>query len=282
MRSLYLLCCGLLLGCGNSGSFDAARAPTAEPVSANDSQPSTDSITTISTEAVSTPQENAKRKIIYNANVSLVVEDLSVVEAALPELIEQYSGFLANSSVNHRSGTQRTGRWQARVPVAGYQAFLAALSKLGVPENVEQTAVDVSEEFVDLNARIANARRLESRVVQLLDDKSGKIKDVIEVERELARVRGEIEQMEGRLRFLTDRTALSTVTITVREEHDYVPPEAPTFVSRITTAMDDSWQGLLSFGKNAIVAVVFALPWATAGAVILSPAMWTYRRRRKR
>ena len=168
------------------------------------------------------------------------------------------------------------------MPVAGYQAFLAALSKLGVPENVEQTAVDVSEEFVDLNARIANSRRLETRIVQLLDDKSGKIKDVIEVERELARVRGQVEQMEGRLRFLTDRTALSTVTITVREEHDYVPPEAPTFVSRITTALDDSWQGLLSFGKNAIVAVVFALPWVTAGAVILSPAMWTYRRRRKR
>ena len=91
--------------------------------------------------------------------------------------------------------------------------FLQAVSRLGVPESRHQTAQDVTEEFVDLEARISNKKRLEKRIVELLSSSSGKIKDVIEVERELARVRGEIEQSEGRLRYLTDRTEFTTEVV---------------------------------------------------------------------
>ena len=73
----------------------------------------------------------------------------------------------------------------ARIPVDRFEAFLEGVARLGVPESRQQTAQDVTEEFVDLNARIANKKRLEERILKLLQDSEGKIKDIIEVEGEL-------------------------------------------------------------------------------------------------
>jgi hypothetical protein len=110
--------------------------------------------------------------------------------------------------------------------------------------------------------------------VGLLKEANGKIKDVIEVEHELARVRGEIEQMEGRLRYLANRTELTTITITARQEENYVPPAAPTFANRITQAWHSSLSQLRSFGEELLVATVAAAPWIVAFGVVLVPAAW--------
>jgi hypothetical protein len=90
----------------------------------------------------------------------------------------------------------------------------------------------------------------------------------------LARVRGEIEQMEGRLRFLTNRTELTTVTIVAREVQDYVPPEAPTFVNRIRQSWVDSLHALRLFGEQLVVAVVYAAPWIVVLGAVLVPTFW--------
>src|SRR5205823_10851551 len=73
---------------------------------------------------------------------------------------------------------------------------------IGKLESVNVSAEDVGEEYVDVAARMANARRLESRLIDLLAARTGKLKDVLDVEQELARVREEIERYEGRLRYL--------------------------------------------------------------------------------
>jgi cell division septum initiation protein DivIVA len=140
------------------------------------------------------------QKIIYEAEISLVVEDVSKTERQIDELLRRFGGHVAEAAIDRTQGEQLSGRWRVRVPVAEFDPFLEAVSKLGVAESRRQTAQDVTEEFIDLEARIANKKRLEERIVELLKESSGAIKDVIEVERELARVRGEIEQMEGRLR----------------------------------------------------------------------------------
>jgi hypothetical protein len=219
------------------------------------------------------------RKIIYDAQLSLVVNDLSPLDNEIPNLVKQFGGFVADSSDNGNTGYQRTATWRVRIPMGGFDSFLSAAAKLGVTESRRITSQDVSEEFVDLEARITNEKRLEERIVKLLEDPDGKLKEVIEVERELARVRGSIEQMEGRLRYLTDRTDLTTVTITAREERDYVPPEAPTFANRIRSAWSDSLLGLRSFGENAAVAAVSVSPWLILAGVVLVPSAWLVRRR---
>ena len=137
-----------------------------------------------------------------------------------------------------------------------YHEFLSAAGDIGVPASRIENASDVTEEFVDVEARIKNKRKLEARILELLDRREDKIQHVIEVERELARVREEIERMEGRMRYLKDKTSLTTITITVREQRDYVPEQAPTFTNRIGNA----WNASLSHCQRVFEdCVVFAV-----------------------
>lgn len=222
------------------------------------------------------------RKIIYQAAITIVVDDVAQTEKTITELVKQYGGYVADSSVDRQQGEQLWGRWQVRIPVDKFGPFLDAVSKLGIAETRNQTAQDVTEEYVDLEARIANKKKLEARIVELLGTTSDKITDVLEVERELARVRGEIEQMEGRRRYLTNRTELTTVSIIAREEHDYVPPAAPTFRARIQNAWGGTLVALRDFGQDVAVAAVYVFPWAVIFGILLLPPLWIVGRRRAR
>ena len=104
-----------------------------------------------------------------------------------------------------------------RIPVPQFQRFVEETSRLGVSERREIQSDDVTEEYVDLEARLANKQQLEARLLELVAKRTDEIKDVIAVEAELSRVREEIERMQGRLRYLTDRVALTTVEITAYE-----------------------------------------------------------------
>ncbi|MAT69355.1 MAG: hypothetical protein CMJ58_07485 [Planctomycetaceae bacterium] len=224
----------------------------------------------------------SERRIIYEANVTVVVEELDALATTISARLKEVGGFIADSSVAGAQGEQRSGTWRLRVPVAEFDAFLAAIETAGVVENVRQTAQDVSEEYVDLQARIANQQQLEERIIKLLDSTDDKIADIIQVEQQLARVRGEIERMQGRLRYLSNRVELTTITITAREEHDYVPPVAPTFANQITAAWGNSLAALAEFGQRLTLAVVAATPWLAIIAAVTLPAAWLLRRRRQR
>ncbi len=221
-------------------------------------------------------EPDAPHRVIYVADISLVTRDFSAVERELPRLASQFAGYLSDVSIERQHGTQRTGRWTVRVPVGKFEEFLEAVSALGTAESRQQTAQDVSEEYVDLEARIANAKQLEQRIVQLLESRGGVLKDIIEVERELGRVREEIERMQGRIRYLNDRTALTTVRIAVREQHDYVPPHAPTFPQRLADSWEGSVRQLRTLGETTLVAAVAVVPWSWLAAAPLA-LIW-YRR----
>jgi len=222
---------------------------------------------------------NVQRRIIYEANVSLVVKDMAQTESQIASLLKKADGYVAEANVDRRQGEQLTGVWRVRVPVGQFDSFLDAVSKLGVAENRKQTAQDITEEFVDLEAQIKNKKQLEDRIVALIKDASGKIKDVIEIEHELARVRGEIEQMEGRLRYLTNRTDFTTVSISARVEENYVPPAAPSFASRIAQAWGMSVDALKNFGEQLTIAVVYAFPWLVVLGVVAVPVLLFARKR---
>ncbi len=180
------------------------------------------------------------RKIIYTASVEIVVELFDGVEKKIDALVKSHQGFISSANLGRMRGERRSGSWTVRIPVDEYDAFLGAVGDIGVPASLNQSASDVTEEFVDLEARITNKKKLEARIIELLEQRDDEIKNVLEVERELARVREEIERMEGRLRYLKDQTSLTTVTITVREERDYVPPQEPTFSNRVSKAWTSS------------------------------------------
>lgn len=220
------------------------------------------------------------RQIIYTATVHLVVKDIEETRRALTQAVNQFGGYVSDSDLGVRTGSGRTGRWVVRIPVPNYARFLDSLEGIGVPESVQQKASDVTQEFIDLTARIANQRRLEDRLAKLLEDRAGELKDAIEVERELARVRSEIEVMEGRLRYLKNQTSLSTVSIFAREEVNYIPPQAPTFSGRISAIWFDSLRALRRFGEVVVLAAVAITPWSIVLAIVLGPILWLARRQK--
>jgi NACalpha-BTF3-like transcription factor len=211
------------------------------------------------------------RKIIYEADVTVVVKDVGAAEKELLAQLKELGGYIAEAMVNRVQGEQLSGQWRVRIPVDKFEEFLDSISHLGITENRRQTAQDVTEEYVDLEAQIANKQKLEERIIGLLEKSTGKISDVIAVEHELGRIRNEIERMEGRLKFLSNRTDMTTVSISFREEQEYVPEQAPALSSRIGETWDASLTTLGDFGERLLLATVAASPWIAITSVILVP-----------
>jgi hypothetical protein len=203
------------------------------------------------------------RKIIYTADLALVVEDFARAEPEVGRLVQKYQGYIAEMTLLGSPGAKRSARWKVRVPVESFESFLADIARLGELERNTRSSDDVSAEYYDLDARIKNKRVEEARLQKILEENTGKIEDVLKVETELSRVRGEIEQMEGRLRMLQNLTALTTVTVEIREREKYQPPPpvAASFPTQVQRTFQGSLQGLVEFGQAIVLGVVAIAPW---------------------
>ncbi len=204
-----------------------------------------------------------ERKIVYNSSVRIVLKKTSFeeFEKEIGSLVEQHKAYRSNVIFNRNRGENRSGTWEIRVPTDKYTAFLEAVKKLGIPEEVQEKTRDVTAQYVDLEARIANQKKLEERIVGVLDEVKGKIGEVLEVEQQLARVRENIERLEGQMRVLKDQVTMATLTIHVREDKDYVPPQEPSFGDSIGEMWSDSIAALKTFGKGLVLLLVALLPW---------------------
>jgi hypothetical protein len=202
------------------------------------------------------------RKIIYTANIDLVVEDLDRVEPEVPRLVASFGGYISKQDLSGAVGAYRRASWTARVPVDKFDAFVAAVTALGETQRKTLDTQDVTEKYFDTEARLNNKRVEESRLIKLLEERTGKLEEVLSVEKELTRVRGEIEQLEGSLRLLTNLTSLSTITINATQRlADYKPPESPLFSTLIGRTFWDSVNALVRLGKALILVVVAIVPW---------------------
>ena len=177
--------------------------------------------------------------------------------------MQKAHGYIAEQDLLGSPGTRRAARWKIRVPVEAFEAFLAEVAGLGELERNSRTSQDITEQFADLDARLKNKKVEEARLQKILEENTGKIDDVLKVETELSRVRGEIEQMEGRLRLLDNLSALTTVAITVNEREKFrpAPPLAASFPARVTRAFDGSVRRLIEAAQRLAIFCVALLPW---------------------
>ena len=221
---------------------------------------------------------DSQRKIIYRAQLDLVVNDFDKTELAAPRLVAEHGGYLADVHLARNAGDNRYGKWTIRVPVDRFEAFLDAASKLGVPTRRQQSGQDVTEEYIDLEARLVTKQKFEERLIKLVEDRADSVKDLIVVEQQLARVRTEIEQMQGRQRYLQNQTSMTTVTLTAQEQHDYTPPETPGLGSQIAMTWNGSLGSMQNLGANLVLVGVSAAPWLLMVGAVVGPA-WMMRRR---
>lgn len=196
--------------------------------------------------------------IIRRGDVSIRVDSLDRAIAAVRRLAGALGGYIGDVSMNAGDYEVRRATLVMRVPTARFDEAMAGMSPLGKVEHSTVSAEDVGEEFVDVQARIANGRRLESRLIELLANRTGKLADVLTVERELARVRGEIERYEGRSRFLSARVATSTIAVSVSERAPVVGTNPERGV--VAEAFVNAWRNFMGLLARVIESLGVLVP----------------------
>ena len=211
--------------------------------------------------------------VIRTGDARIEVDSLEIALARLHALAAQVGGYIGNTSMQAGTREVRQATVEMKLPSERFDAARAGLSAIGKVEYVNVQAQDVSEEYVDVTARVENARRLEQRLVALLATRTGRLEEVLSVERELNRIRETIERYEGRLRYLRTRVAVSTLMITVHEEE----PLGGELGSgnRIIEAFRDAWRNFVGFLALFIESLGVLIPLGIIAGVIA----WLWRRR---
>ncbi len=269
-----LLQAALLMACDRSqtrsestpdrpGTVDQAKS--ASPVALgnvgerprSDTQPSAQA-EEVETWARPTGWDTGSRLIVRTGQASIEVDSLETSMAALRQIVQRVGGFVADASIQSGRNQIRSATLQLKVPAARFDDLTEGLRPLGRLQFVNVGAEDVSEEFVDLTARVANARRMEERLVEILRTRTGKLQDVLSVEREIARVREEIERMEGRVRFLKASAQLSTLSVNLYEPAPLVATHPGRNV--IGEAFKTAWRNFVGVLAGVIASLGFVVP----------------------
>jgi len=210
------------------------------------------------------PAALQQRKVIFNATIALRVDDLDEAFNQLSHFVEQTGGYISSSQSQGNAGSARSSEWTMRIPGSQFSGFTKSVAGLGEVVTNSMTSQEVTAEFHDLAARIRNKQHEEQRLQQYLDKSTAKLEDILKVEHEITRVRGEVESMQGRLRVLGDLTSLSTVTVRMSEVVDFVPPvlaSEPTFGDQIASTWQATIDSMADFGQAIVLLAINIVPW---------------------
>jgi hypothetical protein len=194
------------------------------------------------------------RKIIKTARISIEVDDFDPAATAVEQLALAAGGFVSNSNSYITAEGQKRGTVTIRVPAEGFESVLEEVKKLGEVKSTSSSGQDVTEEYIDLDIRLKNYQRQEERLLVILDNATT-VEDLLKVEEQLGRVRGEIERIEGRLRYLDNYIDLSTITVDISE------PQPITHTWGIRDALSSSVEGFIYSTNALIIFIGNILPW---------------------
>jgi hypothetical protein len=207
--------------------------------------------------------QQAGSMLIRSGQATVEVDSVDVGIARVRQLAQRTGAIIANTVVQTGREQRRSASLQLRVPSDSFDSVVNGLTPIGKVESVHINVDDVGEEFVDLTARLANARRLEARLIELLARRTGRLTDVLTVERELARIREQIERYEGRLRYLQSRVAVSSLTVTVHEPAPVVATHPGENV--IAEAFVEAWRRFVRIVAGFIASLGVLIPLAGVG-----------------
>ena len=161
--------------------------------------------------------ESVGPMIVQTASLSIVARNYDEASEAIGKLARARGGYVEKLDAKAQTGSARELSIALRVPAKQLDGFLEDLRQLGHVEQESQSNEEVSAEYVDLQARLRSAQATERRLIELLATRTGRLVDVLDVERELARVRGEIESMQGQSNLLLHRVSYATVQVELSE-----------------------------------------------------------------
>jgi hypothetical protein len=219
----------------------------------------------------------ADRKIVRNADLTMEVASTTDTQHRIVSIAEARGGFVVTSEAKQRDSVEPSKRTLdiklvIRVPENQFGAALDQIRGLGSNLKEEKvTGQDVTEEYIDLEARIKTQKALEAQFLQLMKQ-AGKIADALEVQRQIADVRTDIEKLEGRKRFLENRSSLSTITVNLQTPTPIVVSTTG-FRHSVREAVSDSVElasGLVIFMVRFAIMMlpIFVLVLLPAGLIV--------------
>ena len=221
--------------------------------------------------------------IVRTAQLSLITKEFDQARAQLEVIVKRHRGYVGELKVNDTTGSRRTLTATLRIPADQLDATLTEVKTLGRVEAESQSGQDVTSQYVDLQARLSNARNTEQRLTDLLRNRTGKLSDVLEVEQELDRVRGEIEQMEAERKNMSNQVSYATLNATIAEDYkaqlQVVPPSTST---RLRNA---AVEGYRSMADGVVSLALFLLSTGPSlllwGVVLFFPARLIWKKVRR-
>lgn len=221
--------------------------------------------------------------IIRTAELSLTTREFDKIHGDIDGILAAYQGYIAHLAVTSPPDQGRSLDATLKVPAAQLDRVLSALKKLGRIDAESQTGQEVTQQVVDLTARLSNARNSEQRLTQILRERTGKLADVLAVEEQIDNVRGQIEQMQAEQESLSHQIAFANIDLKVAEE--YSQPLAVDHSSTLTRLRNAAIEGYRSVIDGAIDVVLFLLAYGPAvlivAAIVFFPARALWKRRKR-
>jgi len=197
------------------------------------------------------------RKIIYTASMTVEVKSTPETIEQVKVMMDGFGGYVADTQIEELDNERKNAWLTLKVPAKNFDNAILELGKLGRVKAQESHGQDVTEAYFDLEIRLANAKRLEARMLDLLEKETKKLKDMLEVERELARVREKIEIFEGRKRFMDNRISLSTINLRLIEPYKITS----SIMDPVKAAFEQAGGLFMSAVGGIIVFFAVAIPW---------------------
>lgn len=246
-----------LLGCGQGVDVGAMTSATE---SAEIRQASSDS----SSNRVGT----IERRMVFRASLRVEVMDFDRWVRSMEEKVDEVGAYISQHSEQRQNTDYRMANWSIRVPSTQFSTLLAWLDESSTITNRQVTSQDRTEEYVDIQSRIANKRETLNRMKELFASRSQSLPDVLAGEKEIDRVGQELERMEGHLMLLENETAMSTIELEVSTPSAPVAVVHFNFRQRWEKAALSSWYAFVKVGEWLLIALTASLPWCLSAMVL--------------
>lgn len=224
------------------------------------------------------------RDVIIEMTVSMTSDDIEGTVAAITASTSRLGGGVASSDIDYGDPArpeQPTGRaWiVVKVPPESVDRLLAGLDEAGTVRAVNQSAEDVTEQLVDLDVRIRNARASVANVREFMD-RTENLADLVTLESELTRRQTDLERLEAQQRNLSDRVALSTITIEIVPPAAIPEPDPLPADEGLGDALRSGWDAFARAAYGVVYIVLILLPFLLTGIMAAAAVWWITRRRR--
>jgi hypothetical protein len=215
--------------------------------------------------------ETISRKSVKKGTIRFETKDVNETKLLITQTVQKLNGYISDDNVGG-SSARIEHRLTIRVPAGDFDTLLQTISEsVNKLDDKKIEVLDVTEEYIDIAARTKTKKELQNRYIALLE-RAEKVEDILRIEKEIGALQTEIESVEGRMRYLKDRIAFSTLNVTYYQELQETA--VPFFVSEFAEGIKNGWDGVLWF----IVGLSYCWVFILIGAIVY--CLWRWRKKR--